>query len=434
MLYLSQFNSKGKPLFRFAPSPTGDMPIGDLRVALFNYICATQADDKLLVRIKDIDKEHTIQDKDQEMLEILTLFNITYHDVTYQSHNLKFHQQLATKLLMDKNAFSCFCTSQEIEAAKEKAKSEKRTYQYNGTCEGLSDDSVLNNESPFCVRVKHPSQDITFEDKIQEDVIFKKENIDSFMILNVDKTPTANFATAIDDLLGDITMVIQEEAHLSETPKQVMLRDYLGYDKKISYAHLPALTEGNTSVKWLLEEGFLPSAITNYLIMIGNKTPMEIFDLEEAMEWFDISKLSKSPSSFDITKLRQINCEHIKKMHALELAKFIGFSSKDLGELAKIYTEEVSTINEIKPKIDAIFAKKEPSAFQEEFTLLTKIAKEAPFFKAFDDFKAHLEKESGLKEEQLCKPLRYLLTGADNGPNLSDIYPHIKNYLGEIIK
>ncbi len=421
-------------MFRFAPSPTGDMHIGDLRVALFNYICAVQAKDKLTIRIEDIDKEQFTPGKDQEILEILTLFHISYHDVVYQSHNLKFHQQLATKLLMDKNAFSCFCTSQEIEAAREKAKSEKQTYQYNGACEDLSDDAVLNNEAPFCVRVKRPSQDISFEDKILGNMLYKKEEIDSFVILNVNKTPTANFATAIDDLLGDISMVIQEEKHLANTPKQIMLRDYLGYDKKISYAHLPTVTESETSVKWLLEEGFLPSAITNYLISIGNQPPIEIFDLAEAIEWFNISKLSASPSAFDITKLRQINCAHIKKMPALELAKFIGFSSKDLGELAKIYTEEANTINEIKPKIDAIFAKKEPSVFQEEFVLLTKIAKKAPFFKAFDDFQAHLAKESGLEDEQLLKPLRYLLTGADEGPNLSDIYPHIKNYLGEIIK
>ncbi len=147
-----------------------------------------------------------------------------------------------------------------------------------------------------------------------------------------------------------------------------------------------------------------------------------------------MAKISKSPAKFDITKLRQINREHIKRLAPLELAKFIGYSSKDLGELAKIYTEEGSTINEIKPKIDAIFAKREPLAFQEEFATLSKIAKDAPYFKEYNDFEAYLSTESGLKEEQLFTPLRFLLTGAENGPNLSDIYPHIKNYLGEIIK
>ncbi len=424
-------------MFRFAPSPTGDMHISDLRVALFNYICATQAKDKLLIRIEDTDKEQNIPGKDQEILEILSLFGITFSDVTYQSHNLKFHQQLATKLLMDKNAFSCFCTPETIAADRENSKANNIDYQYNGACENLQDDEVLNNESPFSVRVKRPSDDIELNDKIQGKIHFSKNAIDSFVILSVYKSPTYNFAADLDDLLADISMVIRSEEHMSDTPKQIMIRNYLGYDKEVEYVHLPLIlndSDDASSVKWLLEEGFLPSAIINYLIMIGNNTPTEIFDMQEALEWFDLAKISKSPAKFDITKLRQINREHIKRLAPLELAKFIGYSSKDLGELAKIYTEEGSTINEIKPKIDAIFAKREPLAFQEEFATLSKIAKDAPYFKEYNDFEAYLSTESGLKEEQLFTPLRFLLTGAENGPNLSDIYPHIKNYLGEIIK
>ena len=408
-------------MFRFVPSSTGDMHIGNLQEALFNYICATQADDKLLIRIEDTDKEHYIEDKVQEILEILGLFGITYADVTYQSHNLKFHQQLATKLLMDKNAFSCFCTPTDKEP-------------YDGACENLADDEVLGNEAPFSVRVKRPNKDIEFTDKIEGKMHFSKNDIDSFVILNVDKSATYNFATALNDLLSDITTIIQSEAHIAETPKQMMIRTYLGYDKEIIYAHIPKIeNDGDFSVKWLLEEGFLPQAIANYLIMIATKTPVEIFDISESTQWFELEKISKSPAKFDITKLQEINREHIKRLPALELAKLIGYSSKDLGELAKIYTEECSTINEIKPKIDAIFSKKKPLEFQEAFATLSKVAKVAPYFKEFDDFEAHLLQMSGLKKEALLKPLRFLLTRAENGPNLSDIYPHIKNYLGEII-
>jgi len=440
----SIYKPKGKSLFRFATSPTGDMHIDNLRVALFSYICATQADDKLLIRIEDTDQKQNIPGKDQEILEILSLFGITYSDVTYQSHNLKFHQQLATKLLMDKNAFSCFCTPEMIDADRANAEANNTTYQYNGICENLSDDQVLNNESPFSVRVKRPNTDIEFTDKIKGKMHFSKNVIDSYIILRVDKSPTYNFACAIDDLLGDISMVIRAEDDISNTPKQIMIRDYLGYDKEVLYAHLPTILndagkkmnkdDEAFSVTWLLEEGFLPSAIANYLIMIGNKTATKIFDISEALEWFDLASVSKAPAKFDIAKLRQINREHINRLAPLELAKFIGYSSKDLGELAKIYTEEGSTINEIKPKIDAIFSKKEPSEFQEEFATLSKVAKEAPYFKEFDDFEAHLENVSGLKEEQLFKPLRFLLTKAENGPDLSKVYPHIRNYLGEIIK
>ena len=168
--------------------------------------------------------------------------------------------------------------------------------------------------------------------------------------------------------------------------------------------------------------------------MISIQTPTDIFTIEEASAWFDLEKITDTPVQFDKNRLLEINVAHIKRLPALELAKFIGYSSKDLGELAKIYTQEASTINEIKSKIDAIFAKKEPLEFQEEFKILSKVAKEAPYFKEFEDFKAHLLKESGLKGEQLIKPLIFLLTGAEDAPELSDIYPHIRNYLGEIIQ
>ncbi len=431
-------------MFRFALSPTGDMHIGDLQVALFNFLSAKQANDKLHIRIEDIDTEHTIAGKDQEILDLLTLFGIEFHEVSYQSQNLKFHQQLVTKLLMDKNAFSCFCTPQMLEADKEESKKAKKAYQYNDRCRYLSDEEVLNNEAPFRVRITRPDSDIVFDDAICGEVSFTKESIDSFVLLHTDKRATHDFACAIDDMLSDISMIICKEEELSHTPKQILIRQYLGYNKEIRYAHLPTIVnqEGNNgaendntfSLKWLLEEGFLPQAISNYLIMIGYKTPIEIFDVDEAINWFDIKSISKSTQIFDLDKLREINRAHIKRLDALELAKFIGYSSKDLGELAKIYTEENSTINEIKPKIDAIFAKKAPSEFQKEFAVLVKIAKEAPYFKAFDDFKSHLMQESGLKDEALLKPLRYLLTGMETGPNLGDIYPHIRNYLGEIIQ
>ena len=411
------------------------MHIGTLRVALFNYIAATQANQKLHVRIEDTDLKSDVAGKDQEILDILSLFGITASHISYQSHNLKFHQQLATKLLMDKNAFSCFCTPQMLENDQKEAQAENKAYQYNDRCRFLSDEEVLNNEMPFTVRIKRPDKDIDFSDIIQGEIHISKESIDSFLILHADKTPTYDFASAIDDMLDDVSMIIQEEEKLSTIPKQILIREYLGYDKAIRYAHLPSIIEQEEyTITKLLEEGFLPSAISNYLIMIGNQTPCEIFDLQEAITWFDLGKISKSPAPFELKRLRQINTEHIKKMPALELAKFIGYSSKDLGELAKIYTQEGSTINEIKAKIDAIFAKREPLTSIEEFHTLAKIAKEAPYFKAFEEFERHLLEESRLDAETFSGTLRLLLTGAENGPALADIYPHIKNYLGEIIK
>ncbi len=431
-------------MYRFAPSPTGDMHIGNLRVALFNYICAKQSGEKFIVRVEDTDKERNIEGKDQEILEILNLFHINYDSLIYQSDNLKFHRQLGSKLLMDGNAFSCFCTPQTLEDKRERAQNEKIAYRYDGVCKKLNDNQIIENENPFVIRINEPKESVKFTDIIKGDMEFKPKDIDDFVILRVDKTPTYNFACAVDDMLHNIGVIIRGEDHLSNTPKQEIIRKYLGYDKEVKYAHLPIILNDSgkkmskrdnaSSVKWLLLEGFLPSAITNYLILIGNKTPVEIFTLEEAIEWFDIKKISKSPAKFDITKLRQINREHIRELDPLELSKLLGYSSKDLGELAKVYLEEASTINEIKAKIDTIFSIKICKEFKEEFEILKNISKDLPYFKEFDEFKAHLSKESGLKGKSFFKPLRILLTGKQSGPNLSDIYPHIKNYLGEIIK
>jgi glutamyl-tRNA synthetase len=261
-----------------------------------------------------------------------------------------------------------------------------------------------------------------------------------------DKTPTYNFACAIDDMLYDISYVIRGEDHLSNTPKQKHIRESLGYTKEIKYLHLPIILNAQTgkkmskrdnasSIKWLIEEGFLPIAIANYLVLLGSKTPKEIFTIEEAVEWFNIKSISTNAPKFDIDKLRFINKEHLKIIDEMRLSKILGFADEDIGKLAKIYLEESSTIKEIKSKIAPIFAPKyTEDDYASEVEHIKKTALNAPFFDNYDDFKNYISEHTGLKGKSLFMPLRFCLTGAWHGPNLSDIYPYIKNYLGEIIK
>lgn len=432
-------------MFRFAPSPTGDMHIGNLRVALFNYICATQANEKMVLRIEDTDKERNIEGKDKDILNMLQLFGISFEPLYYQSNNFKYHLQFASTLLYKKKAFICFCTEEELEKKRELAKAQGRAYRYDGTCEKLGSEDVLNNPNPFVIRMKKPENTIVFEDQIKGEASFEPEAVDSFVIMRADKYPTYNFACACDDMLQGVTSIIRGEDHMSNTPKQELIRTSLGYDQKMQYAHLPIILndEGKkmskrddaSSVQWLLDQGFLPEAILNYLILLGNHTPCEIFTVKEALEWFSIKTISKSPARFDIDKLRFINREHIKRMDNLALSKLVGYSCEDIGKLAKLYTEEGSTINEIKPKIATIFAKKEPYAeFANESKQLQSIMLEMPHFEAFDEFKAYLLEKSGLKGKPFFKPLRFWLSGADNGPELALLYPLIKNYLKEIVR
>jgi len=421
-------------MLRFTLSPTEDIHIGNLKVALLNYIVAKQRGEKFLVRIEDTDVKKNIDANDREILEILTLFGIEFDEVVYQSHNQKFHQQLAMKLLMDKNAYNCFCSSEHLNMKKQEAKDSKKPYRYDEACKNLPDELVIDNENPFSVRISKPKDDLKFTDLIKGDMSFKTENIDDFVILRVDKTPTYNFASALDDMLSDISLVIREDDYISNTHKETAIRDAIGYDKTIEYAHLPIILNNASSVKWLLEEGFLPEAIANYLLLIGFKAPQEIFSIEDAIEWYDITKVSKSPVKFDMTELKNINKSHILAMDSLKLASLIGHRSSEIGDLAKLYTEEASTINELKEKIEKIFTKKECDEFAKEFETLKLVIKDAPHFNEYDEFEKYLMEKSGLKGKQLFEPLRVLLTGAKSGPNVSDIYRHIKNYIKEVAK
>ena len=433
-------------MLRFAPSPTGDMHIGNLRVAIFNYIVSKQLNEGLIIRIEDTDKERNIEGKDKEILEILNLFSIEYKSVFYQSENLKYHQKMALQLMTQKKAFACFCSDSKLEELKEESIKKGIAFRYDGFCETLSDETVLNTNAPFTVRLKKPDHNIKFTDLLKGDFEYAPFDVDSFIILRQDKTPTYNYACSVDDMLMDISMVIRGEDHVSNTPKQIHIRESLGYTKEIKYVHLPIILNAQTgkkmskrddasSVKWLIDEGFLPSAIANYLVLMGNKTPTEIFTLEEAISWFKIENVSKSGAKFDIDKLRFINRKHIELLDDMRLSKILGFADNDIGKLAKLYLEEASTIKEIKSKLNNIFSQKSTlEGFEQESQTIKEVLKNAPYFENYDDLKDYVVQKTELKGKNLFKPLRYILTGVENGPNLTDIYPFIKNYIGEITK
>ena len=432
-------------MLRFAFSPTSDMNIGDLRVALLNYIVSKQKNEELVIRIEDTDKERNIEGKDKEILEILDLFGIEYSQVIYQSANARFHSAMALQLLHEIKAFSCFCSSEWLDKKREEAKESKVAYRYDDACRDLPSELVIDNMNPFTVRIRKPLEDIVVKDLIKGEIKFNPNDVDSFIIMRQDKIPTYNFACSIDDMLSDISLIIRSEDHMSNTPKQILIRESLGYDKNIEYAHLPIVLNDNgkkmskrddvPSVKWLLSEGFLPSAIANYLILIGNKPPKEIFSLKEAVEWFDLKSISKSPTRFDINMLKHINREHLKMLDSKELSRYVGFADEEIGELAKIYLEESNTTKDLKSKIAPIFADKEiPDEFKEAAEIIIKTIKFAPYFDEYTDFKTYIMKESGLKGNNFFKLLRLVLTGAEHGPDIALVYRYIKNYIGEIVK
>ena len=434
-------------MLRFAPSPTGDMHIENLRVAIFNYMVAKQRDVNFIVRIEDTDKERNITGKDTEIMDILEKFALPHDSVSHQSENLHIHQTLAIRLLEEKKAFVCTCTPEQIDTEKEEAKKNNAIYRYSGRCSKVGAEELRKlkeDKTPFVVRIMTPDAPIVNHDLIKGDMETSPNEVDSFVILRADGTPTYNFACACDDMISGISLIIRSDEHLSNTPKQTYIKRLLGYEQDTNYAHLPVIlnTDGEKmdmsdetcSIKWLFEQGFIPDAIANYLILLGNETPTEIFTMPEALEWFDLSKISTSPVKFDIDKLRSINRQHLEMMDDKRLSGLFGFADEDIGKLAKLYLEEASTINELDAKIKLIFSPKDFNGkWGEQMRMIAENIETMPMIDDVDDFNVHIVHMTGLKGENFFTPLRLLLTGSEDGPELSDIYPLIKPYLLEVI-
>jgi len=414
-------------MLRFAPSPTGDMYIGDLRVAIINYLVSQQRNEQFIIRIEDRQKEKNIEGKDTEIMQILEKFALKHNSVFHQSEHLHMHQTLAIKLLEEDKAFVCTC----------KEDSENSNC-YSGNCFNVSKtehDKLKKSATPFVIRIKKPKSSIINKDIIAGEITTSSDEVDSFIILKTDGTPTYNFACACDDMLSSVNFIIRSEKHLLDTPKQIHIKKQLGYEEETTYAHLPTiLNSEDKSIEWLFKEGYTPDAIINYLILIGNsKVPKEIFTLPEAVEWFNIENISKSSVKFDLEKLRFINTQHIKMMDNKQLSTLFNFADEEIGKLAKLYLQEVSTIKELREKIESIFSPKDFSGkWSEEMRVISSIIQNAPMINSFDDFKTYIEKKSGLEGEKLIKPLTLLLTGYENSPKLNDIYPLIKSYILEV--
>jgi glutamyl-tRNA synthetase len=406
-------------MLRFAASPDGDMNINDLRIALFNYTLAKQKNESFIVRIEGTEN--------QEVLDLLALFNIEYSQVVYQSQNFRFHSAMALDLLHKKKAFSCFCSDEWLEKKREEAKSENREYLYDDACRNLPAELVIDNTAPFTVRIARPDRAIIIHDKIKGELNFEPDTIDSFVIMNQDKTPTHTFASAVDDMLSDISMIVRLDKHMNDTAKQIHIRNSLGYEKEIEYAHLPPILDGDTvSVKSLLEQGYLPEAISNYLLSTGGALQKDVFTL---------STLLDSSARFDIDMLKEINRKYLKTMDATELSRYVGFADADIGELARIYLTEVATTQELKTKIAPIFEPRDISEeLAESVALLKNAIQKAPYYETYNEFKNQMLEETGIEENSFSKPLRILLTNAEDGPEIAEIYKYLKNYIGEIIK
>ncbi len=406
-------------MLRYSYNPKKKTTLEDIRLALLNFIVAKQRNEAFVIRIEDIEAmHHNEQSQDAEFVGLVELFGIEYKDILHQSKNLKFYSAMAIDLIHRKKAFNCFCDEEKEP--------------YDGRCENLPAEEVIDNPKPFRVRIKKPASSVSLNDVVQGEMEFSPQAIDSFVLLHVDKTPTHTFATTVDDMLEDISFVVQTKESIDIAAKELYVFENLRYDKNVVFAHLPAL-ECDVDVKSLLEDGFLPQAIANYLVNLSVDMPKEVYTLEEAAASLDTEKFRKETPKFDLQRLKRLNKEHLQRLDDKELSRFVGFADDEIGKLAKLFLPRADTTKELKTYVEQIFAKKTlTSELEEDAQKLKLCIKEAPHFEEFGDFVEYLERTCTLDREKLVTILNKIVLGDLQEPSLETLYPAIKNYIKEI--
>jgi glutamyl-tRNA synthetase len=317
---------------RFAPSPTGYLHIGGARTALFNWLFARHHNGIFVLRIEDTDQERSTQEAIQAILDSMTWMELDWDEGPfYQTERYELYRKHAYRLLEEGKAYRCYCSPEELEAKRKQALQEGRAPRYDQTCRERSDQP---EGQPFAVRFKSPLDGTTMvHDLVQGNVTFPNADLDDLIILRSDGSPTYNFCVVIDDVTMEITHVIRGHDHLSNTPKQILLYEALGYPIP-QFAHIPLilgqdkskLSKRHAAVAVLSyqENGYLPEALVNYLVRLGwGHGDQEIFTFQEMIEKFSLEGVGKSPGVFDTEKLLWLNQHYIKEAQPERLAELL---------------------------------------------------------------------------------------------------------------
>lgn len=324
---------------RFAPSPTGYMHIGNLRTALYAYLIAKSQGGRFILRIEDTDRDRYVEGAVDIILSSLAKAGLVYDEGPgvggdygpyIQSERKSGYMEYAKQLIESGYAYYCFCTKERLAALK----TEQGVYRYDGHCAALSREEVeekLASGTPYVIRQKMPREGATvFTDAVYGEISVDNDELEDQILIKSDGMPTYNFANVIDDHLMDITHILRGSEYLSSTPKYSLLYAALGWAQP-TYVHLPLITkeggkklskrEGDASFEDLINQGYLPEAIVNYIVLLGWSPgdDREIFTLEELTEVFSMKGINKSPSVFDMNKLKWMNGEYL---HSLSPEKF----------------------------------------------------------------------------------------------------------------
>lgn len=436
---------------RFPPSPTGHLHLGGARTAFFNWLFARHNQGKFILRFEDTDRERSKPEYVKSIVEALKWLGLDWDEGPYfQSKRLEIYQKYAQKLFEEGKAYYCECSKEILEEKKKKMLEKGLKPRYDGTCR----EKKLGPGEGRALRIKAPEiGEIVFEDLLRGKIVFPGEEIDDFIIMRSDGTPTYHFAVVIDDITMGITHVIRGDDHISNTPKQLIIYKALSVEPP-EFVHIPMVLgsdgarlskrHGAKSILEYRDAGFLPKALLNYLARLGwGYGDQEYFTIEELIEKFDLKSINLSPARFDQNKLLAINAywirnsdnkyllEHLKYflrnydldkfsegylLSAIETVKTRSKTLVEMADMIKFYlVEDVS--------YDLDGAKK--FLIPEIKPLLKKIAedlKDLPLEeKKLEEYFRNLAEESGIKLKNIAQAVRVALTGKTVSPGLFEI-------------
>ncbi len=455
---------------RYAPSPTGYLHIGNARTALFNYLFARRYEGDFIVRIEDTDVARNVDTGIENQLAYLKWLGLDWDESIdkdggfgpyQQLERLDLYRKFADRLIEEGWAYKCYCTEEELEAARQKQieRGESRLH-YPRTCLGKPD-----QDKPYAVRFKVPDEKVyRFNDIVKGDVTFRSEDIEDWVIMKKSRVPTYNFACAVDDALMEISHVLRGEDHITNTPKQLMVLDALDFDRPV-YGHMPLivneegkkLSKRDGSIIQFIEQyhqrGFLPGALFNFIALLGFSPDAkeEILSKEAIIERFEAERLSTSPATFDNQKLLYINHRYIQALNDDEALKLCRpfLDEAGIGE-DRDDTWFNSLISVFKDRLNygAQIVELYRDFFDRPFTIdedaLEFLGQEG-VQALLETFHGHLKaldaftpetikntikqsgKETGMKGKMLFMPIRIAISGQMHGPDL----PRMMHLIGK---
>ena len=435
---------------RFAPSPTGFLHVGGLRTALYNYLYARKNGGKFLLRIEDTDLDRNRDEAVEAIKEAFEWCGLEYDgEVEFQSRRTEIYKKYINELLESGKAYKCYMSKDELDALRKEQEARKERPKYDGRYRDFTGTPPEGIEP--VIRIKAPlSGKIEFDDGIKGHISFEAEDIlDDFIIARSDGSPTYNFTVVIDDALMGVSDVIRGDDHLSNTPKQIILYDALGF-KVPKFYHVAMINgsdgsklskrHGATDVMEYKRMGYLPQALLNFLVRLGwGHGDDEIFSMSDMLRLFDPKDINKSASTYNLSKLEWLNAYYIKNSGFYELADEMLFFGIDFRALPKgellmsLLQERAKTLLDIKAGVELII--NAPSSYDEKaMKKFVNDESKALLAQYLAEFKEGLENTSefehftmeflnskGKTLKDLAQNVRIALTGGSVSPGIFEM-------------